>query len=476
MASAFGLAVTNLTSKFGILSRKACIRIATETGKKVADKSKEVGRMVSKEEIEQIFAQTVPKRCRPKLITTNEEAIDVFRRTGHTEEEISQFMSMPFSAAVLENGTRKYPIWIPFEKFETGLPELKMFMSSTVGHELEHALEKNHRIRDIFRRKFSGVKESVCKFFDKDYKRKVIEREMGIHKFEEEIQQELLSCFDMKTRKFVCEPTVESIEKHLQEKTGKGLIERLRENVRRNYASPKHSGSEQAKRFDKINYWLDVEKPAYQVTGEVDRYYFGTPKGETFLTEAISPGYEAAIDIVKKDRRSYWKNKLFGKLKKPNVFTTDKDLLKHATTPQEKQMLQELISGLNKEQKSYLIKVLCSFEGQPNSIKTIKTFLEKTSIKGKNVYLEQLGAFEGIDSQILSNPDFIKIAKIANSKVKNSDEIVDLIYSMTHSNKTDSKLLRIYAGKLQKAIRNKSDIRTIVEQYYNNTCVPSKIL
>ena len=466
MASSFGIAITNLTSKFGILSRKACIRIATETGKKIADKSKEVGRMVNKEEIEQIFAQTVPKRCRPKLLTTNEEAIDVFRRTGHTEEEINEYMHLPFAAALLENGTKKYPIWIPFERLKTEIPELQMFMSSTVGHELEHALEKNNRIIDIFRRKLSGVKESVCKFFDKDYKRRVTEREMEIHKFETDIQRELLGCIDPKTRKFVCEPTVESIEKYLQEKTGKGLIERLRESVRRNYASPENAGSEQIRRFDKINYWLDMEKPAYQVTGEVDRYYFGTPKGETFMTESISKGYEAAIDIVKKDRRSYWKNLLLGKLKKPNVFATDKDLLKHATTPQEKQVLQELISGLNKEQKGSLIKLLYSFEGQPNAIQTIKSFLDKTTVKGKNVFLDKLSLFEGIDSKLLSNSDFIKIAKIANSKVKNSEGIVDLIYFMCKSNKTDPKLMRIYAGKLQKAIQHKGDIRTIIGQYY----------
>ena len=467
MSSAFGLAITNLTSKFGVLSRKACVRIATETGKKVVDKSKEVGRMVNKEEIEQIFAQTVPKKCRPPLLTTNQEAIDVFKRTGHTEEEINQYMQMPIAAAVLENGTRQWPMWIPFERFQTQLPkEMEVFMSSTVGHELEHALEKNNRIRDIFRRKLSGVKESVCKFFDKDYKHRVTEREMGIHKFEFNIQQELLGCIDPKTRKFVCEPTVEGIEKYLKEKTGKGLIERLRESVRRNYASPQNAGSEQIRRFDKINYWLDMEKPAYQVTGEVDRYYFGTPKGETFITESISKGYEAAIDIVKKDRISYWKNLLFGKLKKPNVFTTDKDLLKYATTPQEKQVLQELISGMNKEQKSSLIKVLYSFEGQPNAIQTIKSFLDKTTVKGKNIFLDELNLFEGIDSKLLSNPDFIAIARIGNSKVSNADAVIDMLYFMGQSKQTDAKLLRIYAGKLQKAIQHKSDIRPIVEQYY----------
>ena len=44
MASAFGLAVTNLTSKFGILSRKACIRHATETGEQALVKRNDLGR------------------------------------------------------------------------------------------------------------------------------------------------------------------------------------------------------------------------------------------------------------------------------------------------------------------------------------------------------------------------------------------------------------------------------------------------
>lgn len=469
VASLIGIAVTNLTSKFGILSRKACIRIATETGKKVADKTKEIGRMVNKEEIEQILVETVPKKCKPKIITTNQEAIDVFRRTGHTEEEINKYMQMPFAAAVLENGTHSWPMWLPFERFKTQLPkEMELFMSSTVGHELEHALEKNNRFCDIFRRKLSGIKESACKFFDKDYKNRVTEREMGIHNFESYLQQELIGCLDPKTGKFACEPTLEGIEKYLKEKTGRGFIERLREYLRRNYASPENAGSEQIRRFNKINYWLDMEKTAYQVTGEVDRYYFGIPKEETFITETISKGYEAAIDIVKKDRRAYWKNLLLGKLKKPNVFTTDKDLLKHATTAEEKQVLQELMSRLSKEQKGQLIKVLYSFDGQSNAIQIFKTFLNKITVKGKNIYMDKLTLFEGINSQILTNPDFITIAKIGNSKVKNAEAVIEMLYCLSHSSKTDAKILRIYAGKLQKTIQKKGDITTILEQLYKD--------
>ena len=65
MASAFGLAITNLTSKFGVLSRKACIRLATETGEKVLAKKGELGRNLNKEELEQVFSEILPKACRP---------------------------------------------------------------------------------------------------------------------------------------------------------------------------------------------------------------------------------------------------------------------------------------------------------------------------------------------------------------------------------------------------------------------------
>lgn len=67
MTLAFGIAVTNLTSRFGIVSRKAAMRIATETGYKLVDKSREVGRLLNKEEVEQVF-KTLPKRLRPKTL------------------------------------------------------------------------------------------------------------------------------------------------------------------------------------------------------------------------------------------------------------------------------------------------------------------------------------------------------------------------------------------------------------------------
>ena len=95
------------------------------------------------------------------------------------------------------------------------------------------------------------------------------------------------------------------------------------------------------------------------------------------------------------------------------------------------------MSGLNKEQKGSLIKLLYSFEGQPNAIQTIKSFLDKTTVKGKNVFLDELSLFEGIDSKLLLNPDFITIARIGNSKAPNADAVIDMLYFMGQSKQTD---------------------------------------
>ena len=90
MATLLGLAITNLTSKVGILSRKASIRLATETGEKVLQRKGELGRNLNSEEIEQVFAEVLPKRCRPKIITTEEEVRECLKREGLNDKQINE--------------------------------------------------------------------------------------------------------------------------------------------------------------------------------------------------------------------------------------------------------------------------------------------------------------------------------------------------------------------------------------------------
>jgi len=425
MATILGIAITNLTSKAGILSRKASIRLATEVGEKVLQRKGELGRNLNAEEIEQVFAEVLPKKCRPKIITTEAEVRECLKRDGLNEEQINAQISgckkNYMAAAIVFNGIRKYPIYMPTEG-EAWIPSaLKPYLDAmapaTVAHETEHALEKNCRIFDIFKRQTSGIKKFFGKLFDKNYMENLSNREVAIHNFEGEMQKKLQPIADVDAAKsgivkMNCEPTVESISEQLG---GEGkLVENLRQIMRENYASGLNKGSEQNKRFKLMSYWMDMERPAYEVTGKMEEKIYGLKEGENGINTGIAKGYEAARKIAKQERRTYWINKILGRLKKPNVYVTDKDILRHATSKEEKEILTKMIANMEEEQKISLIRFLSANQGQKSPIKSLHQFLEATKIDGKPLYTN-LEYLEGISPEILTNPDFIKIAKLSDA-------------------------------------------------------------
>ena len=428
MVSAFGLAVTNLTSKIGLLSRKACIRIATETGEKVLARKVELGRNPNKEEIEQVFAEILPKACRPKVITHDSEVYESLRKSGFTDEQIAKQIKsgedIAMVAANVGNGTKKMTYWIPYERHaQIKDPFVKEYIETNfpalIAHEMEHSLEKNCRIKDIFRRKFSKIRMAIGKFFDKNFSEKINQRQIGVHEFEGEMQKALGSTtaeYDRTTGniRFKCKPTVEDISKLFMKEQGISLEEKLRMFIRDNYATSQNQGSETNKRFKLLKYWMDMERPAYEVGGQIERKINGLKEGEYAIDEIVAKGYEAAIDIAKQERRTYWKNKLLGRLKKPSIYLSDKDILKHAANEEEKQILTDLIRDMTVDQKKSFIKVLSSFERQPDAIRSLNRFIEETAVNGKSIWQHSLYRLEGINTELLSNPDFIKIAKITN--------------------------------------------------------------
>lgn len=428
MASSFGIAITNLTSKVGILSRKACIRLATETGEKTLAKKLELGRNPNKEEIEQIFAGILPKACRPKVITQDSEVYECLRKSGFTDEQIAKQIKsgedIAMAAANVGNGTGKMTYWIPYERHtQIKDPFVKQYIDTNfpalIAHEMEHSLEKNCRIKDILRRKSSKFRIAFFKLFDKNYLEKVNQRQIGIHEFEGEMQKALGSTtaeFDRTTGniRFKCKPTVEDISKLFKEEQGISLEKKLRMFIRDNYATSQNQGSETNKRYKLLKFWMDMERPAYEVGGQIERKIAGLKEDQYALDEMVAKGYEAAIDIAKQERRTYWKNKLLGRLKKPSIYLSDKDILKHAANKEEKQILTNIIKDMSVEQKKSFIKVLSSLEGQPNGIKVLNQFIEKTTIDGKNFWLNSIHKLVGINPEMFNNPDFIKIAKITN--------------------------------------------------------------
>ena len=427
MASALGLVITNLTSKFGVLSRKACIRLATETGEKTLAKKIELGRNPNKEELEQIFAEILPKACRPKVITKDSEVYESMRRAGYSDEQIAaQLQNVEknvMAAANVSNGTKKYTYWIPYERHaKIQEPMVKMYIEKTlpafIGHEMEHSLEKNCRIKDILRRKTSKIRAAIFKFFDKNFMEKLSNRQMAVHDYEGQMQIALTPTLkiDETTGNIIskCKATIKDISEFFTKEEGASFEENLRKLIKENYASAGHKGSENDKRFRLLRYWMDMERPAYEVTGQLERKILGLKDGEYSPNEVIAKGYEASIDIAKQERRTYWKNKLLGRLKKPSIYLSDKDILKHAANKEERQILTNLTKDMSVEQKKEFIKVLNSFEGQPGAIRTLNQFIEATTIDGKNFWLNSIHKLVGINPELLNNPDFIKIAKITD--------------------------------------------------------------
>lgn len=452
--------IANLSARMGIISRKKAMQLATETGKKLVDKSNELGRIINKQEIEEVFRQTLPKRCRPEIVTTKEEVFEVLSKSGLTKEQITEFINIPYAAAAcLSNGRKKCPIWIPFEKIGT-IEALRPYINSFITHELEHALEKNNRIPQIISRKLSGVVKFFGKLFNKDFMQKNFDREMALHNFEQNIQEALACCLDRKLGGFVCESTVDGINNYLKTKTGETLIEKLRSIVRRDYAGAENKGSEVNKRLKWLKYLMEIERPAYFVQGEIERYS-GLVVGNHSINEGISRGYEMAIDIASQERRGYWKNKLLGNLKKPNVYSDDSDLFKYANTKKQKQILEKMLGSLDLNQKRGLIKLLYCHENEPEAVEIVSKFIEKTTQNGKNLFLENPNKLKSIKTEKLLNPIFIKIAKLANSDVKNGEMIISLIPFLGKASPLE---LRIYLGKIQKAIKKEKDVCKIVDQ------------
>ena len=483
MVTQLGIAITNLTSKVGILSRKACKRLSIETGKKLVDRSREVGRLLNKEEVESVFTQTLPKKCRPKIITTKNEVADILRRQGLSEIQIFEQINIPgLGAATIMNERKKCPIWIPFENIESS-ENIQPFANSLIAHELEHALEKNHRVFDIFRRKISGVKKFFGEMFDKKFMQKTHEREMGIHMYEQSVHNAISGTLDPKTRLLACEPTAEAMDKYLKSKGKKGLFEYLREIMRNNYAGATNGGTEPNKRLKLMKYWMDVEHPAYEVMGEIDRYNFNLKDGEYLGHTAVAKSYDAAYKVAKQERKTYWKNKLLGKLKKPNVYVDDKDIFKYAKTAEEKTLLLNLLDNIDssnqrilsrakteeeiyraskevsmrsKALKNSLIKFLYEHDNEPNSINTLSEFLEKVQEGNNNVYLDYLNCLRNYSLEFLNNPEIIEIAKLANANPENFGAINTILYLF--SQLSDSKQITSWSKKIKEIVENNIDV------------------
>jgi hypothetical protein len=294
--STYGVLITKLTSRFGIVSRKAAVRLATETGKRIVDTQKTLGRTLNGDEIRNVFKQTLPKRCRPKLITNLEDAKPYFKKLKMSDEMIEAQLK-DAAAAAIPNGCGKRPIWVPLANLDDNTQ-----IASFTAHELEHALEINNRAINKLKRRLEFPFLLFKLLTNKN--------------FLKEVQSLATKTFDPQAnlqKKFLPQMFEETISGYNATMKGKPeYIKALRNAIEEVIDSGSKTTSKKAYNLSKSV--LYIEAPAYKAGGEVERYAHKISKDEFAPQSAVSTVYEDAIGVLREAKMTFLKNKKAGKL------------------------------------------------------------------------------------------------------------------------------------------------------------------
>lgn len=400
---ALGIALTKITSKFGLLSQKACIRLATETGYKLVDTEKQLGRTLNVNEIKSVFEEVLPKKCRPKILSTADEYRQfVGRDTANPPFALG--CAFPYAKF-------KSPIWLNTELFPKSANK-----NSTIAHELEHALEANHRPASIICKNLLNLRYSIMsKISDVDTFSYEVYNPIR-DKIEWNIKGPVIKCMNS-NNSLNCLPKIADIAKQCGKTKGE-FINELRSIVEEAGLSGKNKGLGTFFALKDLENIMRIETPAYKVGGAIKEYSANFKEGVYSYVTGYAEIYKETKKILRSERKLYFKNLLLGRLKKPNIYLREKDVLQYAQTKEDKAILKEILGELDSPQKYTLIKTLYKAEENPNNIKKLKSFLEATKDLpngGYKNYLDNINIM-GIDSKMLSNPDFIKIINIQKDK------------------------------------------------------------
>ena len=294
--STYGVLITKLTSQFGIVSRKAAIRLATETGKKMVDKQNALGRALNGDEIRKVFKQTLPKRCRPKLLTTIEEAKPYFKKLKMSDEMIEEQLK-DAAAGAIPNGCGKRPIWVPLANFDDNTQ-----IASCTAHELEHALEINNRVINKLKRRIEFPLLLFKLLTNKNFLKEV--QGLGVKTFDLQANMQ---------KKFLPQMFEGTISGYNATMKGKPEYKKaLRSAIEEIIDSGSKTTSKKVYNLSKSV--LDIEIPAYKTGGEVERYAYKIGKDEFAPQSAISTVYEDAKSVLLEAKKTFLMNKKAGKL------------------------------------------------------------------------------------------------------------------------------------------------------------------
>ena len=295
--SAIGFAITKLTSRFGLISQKAAKRLATETGKKMVDRENAL-RGLKKDDIERVFAQTLPKKCRPKVEEDLQEIINIIANNMGEKRAIRAATELKSNsaAAYIHCIGEKGPIWLPLSRIAQ---TSNLCVSSITAHELLHALEGNNTLKGIFERNILTLFRLL-----KDVYRSVKQiKSNPVKELEESIRsttntivlRELMpTAFAKKILNGECEDSIR-----------KGI---------RAIINPKSSITKNSD-YTHGKQKLKKEFNACSVGGATERYAQKTVPEEYTLQEALALLYKEAIRILNEEQKLFLKNKSNGKLK-----------------------------------------------------------------------------------------------------------------------------------------------------------------
>ena len=293
--SAIGFAITNITSKFGLISTKAAKRLATEAGKKLVDRTNELGRELNEADIKEVFEKTLPKCCRPRVIG-NEEQLNKFL-TRNYGKSLAQDIGEDIKEAVAEYCPSVFvrgPIWLPVKDIVSN----KHFVPAVTAHELFHALEGNNTYYGLLKRKV---------WLPYKVLRSIYRNLMKIPDYSNNFEH---TVFD----EVYCKMTETSATEFAKAVLNGEYENRIRSVIRK-VIDPR---SNNTSRYDYINSRVLQIKPeigAYDVGAQVERYGLKIGDSEVSIQEARSIFCQEVKRILKEEEELFLKNKLSGRLK-----------------------------------------------------------------------------------------------------------------------------------------------------------------
>ena len=365
--SAIGFAVTKLTSQFGLLSRKASIRLATQTGKKLVDKTNQVGRALNKTEIEEVFTETLPRRCRPKLYTTADELFAESEKLSRNKEDLTECL-ISADALNIPSPMGRPKMFVPVDKLS------KENICGDIAHELEHGLENNgFLLKDFFKTLILSPR-ILYKFIMN--KGQIADYAKTLEKFSHDLESRII--YDISLGR-----------------TGK---DSLRQTVR-SFLDPKNLETAEDSYIAAL-FLFDKEIRAYKAGSAIEQYI---KSGTNLQQKERFETYQKVQNILKEELKLFKNNKKSGILAKPLKYEYDKDFSRLLPDEEDRKFIMSLVQ---KPQDLEWIYYRLTLNG--TNVGALRKFLGENGLTiRKDVNIGILG----VDADVLKRDNIMQILK-----------------------------------------------------------------